>query len=163
MRLHAGFTWRGSFTYKWKLPITRGWPHLFWRTDRQARLASTHCRITPNYHISISTSALSNKCSSSPRFLFFFFLLLFFFLPLSPPEGISVIGNGEFKRAVIACARHPDSNPPYWIRERGFVLGAKLRQCRKYLRDYSPSGTQNWNRKRFCHLAVTALYPANIL
>lgn len=42
-----------------------------------------------------------------------FSLLLFFFPFLSPPEGISVIGNGEFKRAVIACARHPDSNPPY--------------------------------------------------
>lgn len=59
----------------------------------------------PSPHRPCQTSAHRHHVFSS-------FLPCSFFLLLFPPEGISVIGNGEFKRAVIACARHPDSNPP---------------------------------------------------
>lgn len=86
----------GSFTYKWKLPITRCWPHLFQQTDRQAGKASAYelpnYSKLPHFHLHIRPV---RPATIDPVGFFF-----------SPPHlcrapstrsRVTLIGSGEFK------------------------------------------------------------------
>lgn len=93
----------GSFTYKWKLPITRCWPHLFQWTDRQAGKASAselpNYSKLPHFHLHIRPvrpATIIPAVFSLP-------------LLLSAPttrSGVTLIGNGEFKGPVSGWGCH---------------------------------------------------------
>lgn len=94
----------GSFTYKWKLPITRCWPHLFQRTDRQAGKASAselpNYSKLPHFHLHIRPvrpATIVPAVFSLPL------------LPLHAPttrSGVTLIGSGEFKGPVSGWGCH---------------------------------------------------------
>lgn len=92
----------GSFTYKWKLPITRCWPHLFQRTDRQAGEASAselpNYFKLPHFHLHIRPVRPATMVPAV------------FSLPSSPcttsRSGVTLIGSGEFKGPVRGWGCH---------------------------------------------------------
>lgn len=93
----------GSFTYKWMLPITRSWPYLFQRTDRQAGKASAselpNYSKLPHFHLHIRPVRPATIVPAV------------FSLPLllsTPSTGsrVTLIGKGEFKGPVRSWGCH---------------------------------------------------------
>lgn len=93
----------GSFTYKWKLPITRCWPHLFQRTDRQAGKASAS--ELPNYskllHFHLHIRPV--RPATIVPAVFYFPLVL---RAPTTRSGVTLIGSGEFKGPVSGWGCH---------------------------------------------------------
>lgn len=96
----------GSFTYKWKLPITRCWPHLFQQTDRQAGKASAYELLNyfklPHFHLHIrpvrpATTVPVHPPSPHPHHLC---------CAPTTRSRVTLIGSGEFKIPECDWACH---------------------------------------------------------
>lgn len=97
----------GSFTYKWKLPITRCWPHLFQQTDRQAGKASAYELLNyfklPHFHLHIRPV---RPATTEPVGFFFLFPPPHLCCAPTTRSRVTLIGSGEFKIPECDWACH---------------------------------------------------------